>query len=150
MTSHLKEDKKDLKSMIILFKAHDALIKFIKKDIKKTSFDLNEFVVFEVIYHKEKLTVNEIHEKILIANSSLSYILNKLENKGYITRNADPKDKRIKNVSLTDLGLKKAHSVFPKHYENLKTIFNELTKEEQQTLNKLLKTIGFKAEERIK
>lgn len=149
MINHIVEDKKDLKSMIILFKAHDALIKFIKKDIANTSFDLNEFAVFEVIYHKEKLTVNEIHDKVLVASSSLSYILNKLENKGYINREEDVKDRRIKNVSLTKQGLTKAQSIFPKHYDNLKTIFNKLNKEEQQTLNNLLKVIGFEAKARL-
>ena len=150
MTKHLKEDKKALKSMIILFKAHNALIEYIKKDIEKTSFDLNEFAVFEVIYHKERLTVNEIKEKVLVANSSLTYILDKLEKKEYIKREADKNDKRIKHISLTDKGLTKALDVFPKHYDNLKEIFNTLSEEECKSLNQSLKKIGYLAKERTK
>src|SRR5690554_7078762 len=133
MTSHLKEDKKDLKSMIILFKAHNALIEYIKKDIENTGFDLNEFAVYEVIYHKEKLTVNEIKEKVLVANSSLTYILDKLEKKDLIKREKSKNDQRISLVSLTKEGLNKATSVFPNHYNNLKSIFNNLTKEDRKS-----------------
>ena len=149
MTSHLKEDKNDLKSMIILFKAHNALIEYIKKDIENTGFDLNEFAVFEVIYHKEKLTVNEIKEKVLVANSSLTYILDKLEKKDLIKREKSTEDQRISLVSLTNKGINKATAIFPNHYNNLKSIFNNLTKEEQEELNKALKTIGFIARERL-
>lgn len=149
MISHLKEDKNELKSMIILFKAHSALTEYIKKDIENTGFDLNEFAVFEVIYHKEKLTVNEIKEKVLVANSSLTYILDKLEKKDLIKREKSTEDQRISLVSLTKEGLNKATSVFPNHYNNLKSIFNNLSEKEQEQLNKSLKTIGFLAKERL-
>lgn len=149
MNNHLLEDKKDLKSMIILFKTHNTLIEYIKKDIENTSFDLNEFAVFEVIYHNKKLTVQDIKDKVLVANSSLTYILDKLENKELIKRTKSDIDLRVTFISLTNKGEKEALNIFPKHYENLKEIFNILTQEEQEQLNNLLKKIGFLAKERI-
>jgi|SRR5690554_781885 len=149
MTNHIIEDKKALKTMIILFKAHQSLVEFIKKDIKDTGFDINEFSVFEVIYHKEKLKIKDIKEKVLIANSSLSYILNKLKEKALIKSEESTKDKRIKYISLTEKGKKKALEIFPKHYNNLKEILNVLDDKETNNLNKALKKVGFNAKKRL-
>lgn len=149
MTNHIKEDKKALKTMIILFKAHQSLIQFIKEDIKETGFDMNEFSVFEVIYHQEKLKVKEIKEKVLIANSSLTYILNKLKEKELVQSEESIQDKRIKYIFLTEKGKKKALKIFPKHYNNLKEIFNILKEEELNNLNEGLKKIGFTAKKRL-
>lgn len=149
MTAKIDKDRKDLKSMIIVFKTHQALTEYIKNDISKTGFDLNEFGVFEVIYHKQNPTVQEIKDKVLVANSSLTYILDKLEKKDLIRRDKCQNDRRVTYVSLTENGIKKAMNTFPNHYENLKTIFSVLTSEEKETLNSLLKKIGYNAKESL-
>ena len=144
---HLTKDRDSLKTMIILFKTHQALTEYIKEDIKDSGFDLNEFAVFEVIYHKQKLQVHEIKEKVLVAPSSLTYILDKLVKKGLIKRERCVNDGRVFYITLTDKGLEKGLEVFPKHYSNLKTIFDELSLEESESLNEQLKKIGYKAKE---
>ena len=146
---HLKNDRDSLKTMIILFKAHQALTEYIKEDIKDSGFDLNEFGVFEVIYHKQKLQVHEIKEKVLVAPSSLTYILDKLQKKKLIRRERCETDGRVFFITLTDEGLKKGLEIFPKHYDNLKFIFNQLSDEESDLINSLLKKIGYKAEEQL-
>ncbi|VEU80415.1 MarR family winged helix-turn-helix transcriptional regulator [Haploplasma axanthum] len=143
----LKADKDDLKSMIILFNTHKALVEVVKKDIKKYGYDLNEFSVFEVVFHKGKLTVQEIKEKILVANSSLTYILDKLEKKEIITRTRDEFDKRIFYIELTEKGTIEANSIFPKHYERLRSVFSILDNEDKNTLNTLLKKVGYNTKE---
>lgn len=150
MSNHLINDRKDLKGMITLFKAYNSLTEFIKEDIKNTSFDINEFGVFEIIYHKKKLSINEIKDKVLIANSSLSYILDKLENKDLINKEKCETDKRVTYISLSNKGLKKAEEIFPVHYDNLKQVFNTLTKEEEEMLITINKKIGLKAKELLK
>lgn len=139
---HLLEDKNSLKPMIALFKAHKAIIEFVKNDIKDTGFDLNEFAVLEVIYHKKKIDVSSIKEKVLVANSSLSYILDKLEKKDLISRNKCQEDKRITYIELSLNGSKICEDIFPKHYKNLKEKFNILTKKDKDNLVMLLKKIG--------
>lgn len=145
-----QQTKQQLKPMITLFKAHRSLLEFIKDDIKKYNFDINEFSVFEIIYHKEKVKINEIKENILIANSSLSYILDKLEKRNLIYREKDNKDKRITYVKLTENGLKKANNIFPEHYETLINLFNILTNEEKEILEKITKKIGIHTKEVLK
>lgn len=145
MSEILKENRKELKSMIVMFKAYQSLIEVIKEDIKETDFDFNEFTVLEVIYHKKRITVTDIKEKVLVASSSLTYILDKLEKKALITRTKSEIDKRIIYVELTDNGTKISDKVFPKHYDVLKEVFNVLSDSEKNTLTSLLKKVGYNA-----
>lgn len=144
------ENKNALKPMTTLFKAHRSVLEFIKEDIKDYDFDINEFSVFEIIYHKERLMINEIKDNILIANSSLSYILNKLETKKLIKKEKCETDKRITYIKLTNKGLDLATNIFPNHYKNLKNIFNVLTKEEKESLVNITKKLGLHTKEILK
>ena len=142
MKNQSNNDKIKLKPMITLFKAHKSFLEYIKNDIKDYSFDLNEFAVLEVIYHKKKISVSSIKEKILLANSSLSYILDKLEKRKLIKRVKDIYDKRVYYISLTNEGNIFCNKIFPKHYHNLKEVMNVLTNEEKIKLSNLLKKLG--------
>ena len=139
----LNEDRVDLKLMIVLFKAHQSLVEFIKDDIKDCNLDLNEFSVLEVIYHKKELTVQEINEKVLVASSSLSYILQKLEKRNLIQRKKCQRDKRVSYISLTDDGYSFSNDLFPKHYDNLKEMFKVLSSEEKESAKEILKKLGY-------
>jgi len=142
MKSQSNDDKIKFKPMITLFKAHKSFLEFIKNEIKDYNFDLNEFAVLEVIYHKKKISVSNIKNKILLANSSLSYILDKLEKRSLIKRENDINDKRVYYISLTNEGNKLCNKIFPKHYNNLKEVINVLTNEEKIILSNLLKKLG--------
>lgn len=146
----LKEDKNSLKPMITLFKAHKSLLEFIKEDIKKYNFDINEFSVFEIIYHKKKLMVNDIKDNVLIANSSLTYILDKLVRKNLIIKEKSKEDKRVTYIKLTSEGLDLASEIFPNHYNKLKELFNIYSDEEKEMLVNLTKKIGIHTERKLK
>ena len=141
--------KKQLKPVITLFKAHQVLTEFIKADIKDTKFDLNEFSVFEVVYHYETIKVQDIKDKVLVASSSLTYILDKLQRKNIIKRSRCKKDQRVIYISLTEHGKAVSNHLFPKHYEKLQALLNVLDTNEQETLSNLLKKLGLHTKEQL-
>lgn len=145
MSKTLKQNRKELKPMIVMFKAYHSLIEVIKEDIKDTGFDFNEFTVLEVVYHKNRLTVADIKDKVLVVSSSLTYILDKLTKKNLIRRVKCTDDRRVTYVELTEEGLKRSKEVFPKHYDNLKEIFKVLTEDEKINMTDILKKVGFSA-----
>lgn len=135
----------DLKLMTILFRTIQAIESVVKKDVAIYGLNTTEFAVLEVLYHKGKLSVQNINAKVLIANSSMTYCLDKLEKKAYVTRQQDKDDKRTFYVDLTKKGKQFVREVFPKHYETLKSIFKVLTEDEKNHLRDLLKKIGYNA-----
>lgn len=134
-----------LKSMRILFRAHQAIESYSKKDILQYNLTLNEFAALEVLFHKGKLPVQAMCTEVLIANSSMTYVLDKLEGKDLIKRIQDMNDKRTFYVELSEKGRIYATKIFPKHYQVMREVFDVLNVEERETLNNLLKKVGYHA-----
>lgn len=136
-----------LKSLIVLFKAHQSLEKNIKISLKDTEFSVNEFTVMEALYTKRELYTHEIIASILIPNSSITYVLDALEKKGILNRKKDPSDKRKQILSLTDKGREIFIKIYEMHYDHMKSIFSVLDQDEEEELIRLLKKLGKKAQE---
>ncbi|WP_025724841.1 MarR family winged helix-turn-helix transcriptional regulator [Acholeplasma granularum] len=139
------KQKPNLKTMTILFRTHQAIESLVKKDVRNYQLTVNEFAALEVLYHKGKMPVQSMCQAVLIPNSSMTYVLDKLEEKGYINRIQDADDKRTFYVDLSEKGHIKADEIFPNHYKVMENVFEILTNEEKQTLNALLKKLGYHA-----
>lgn len=137
---------KDLKSLIILFKAHTNIENVVKKSLEGTTLSVNEFAAMEALYHKGALTTQSLIDLVLIPNSSMTYVLDVLKKKEYIERTRDENDKRIQRIILTDLGKTFFETVYEKHYEMLREVFDVLSETEEETLQTYLKKIGKKAQ----
>ena len=135
-----------LKTMTILFRAANIIENVAKEDVKNYACNLTEFGVLEVLHQKGQMTIAEIRSKVLIANSSMTYVLDKLQQKQYIERIQNPLDKRNYTIRLTNLGFKYTHEVLNKHYEHMQKVFDVLTDDENKQLQDLLKKIGYHAE----
>ncbi|RHW31102.1 MarR family transcriptional regulator [Oceanobacillus profundus] len=111
-------------------------------DIKSKGLNLTDFAVLELLFHRGKQPMQKIGDKILMTSGSITYIVNKLEKKGYLVREASPNDRRVTYASISDQGKELLNSIFPAHWEKLKTIMNGLNDEEKDTAIELLKKLG--------
>lgn len=139
----------DLKALIVLFKAYHSVEKHIKKSLETTQLSVNEFAAMEALYSKEKLTTQALIDFVLIPNSSMSYVLDVLSKKGYILREKDQQDRRIQYLSLSPLGRNVFEEVYPIHFQHMRSLFDQLSETEEQSLKQILKKIGIHAEESI-
>lgn len=139
---------KDLKSLIVLFKAYQSVINQVKVSLEDTNLNVNEFAAMEVLYHKGCLTTQELIDYVLIANSSMTYVLDILAKKKMITRNKDPQDRRIQKISLTENGRELFGDIYEQHFKHMRSFFDVLSPEEEKTLQEYLKKIGKNASEK--
>lgn len=135
-----------LKVFIGLRRTNDMLDKLIHKDIKSYGLNVTEFAVLEVLYNRGEHTIQRIKECILIASSSTTYVVTNLEKKGYIQRRQDTKDKRVSYASLTDKGRAFMDEIFPNHANAIASVFSDLSEDELQSLQKVLKRISTQSE----
>ncbi|MDT0698470.1 MarR family winged helix-turn-helix transcriptional regulator [Staphylococcus chromogenes] len=135
-----------LKVFIGLRRTNDMLDKLIHKDIKSYGLNVTEFAVLEVLYNRGEHTIQRIKERILIASSSTTYVVTNLEKKGYIQRRQDTKDKRVSYASLTDKGRAFMDEIFPNHANTIASVFSDLSEDELQSLQKVLKRISTQSE----
>jgi MarR family 2-MHQ and catechol resistance regulon transcriptional repressor len=147
--SREKEDSLDeelsLKLFVVLTRALDAVKKSIERDIRTYGLNPTEFAVLELIYNKGEQTVQKIGEKVLIASSSITYVVDKLEKKNLILRTPSPEDRRITFVSITDDGRKMMDDIFPNHSKSVQRILGGLDVEEKILVIGQLKKLGIYA-----
>ncbi len=132
----------ELKTITVLFRAYNSLEKAVRDDIAKYGLNTSEFGVLEALYHKERLSVKGVIDKVLTPNSSMSYVIENLVNKGYIIKKQSEKDKRSFVLELTLAGRELMAVIFPLHKQNIRDILNVLDKEEEIALQKALVKIG--------
>src|SRR5699024_6454239 len=94
--------EESLKAFVGIKRTNDLLEKSVKKDVRSYGLNISEFAGLEILYNKEPQPMNRRQERILIANSSTTYVLDKLQKKEYIGRQKDENDKRSMIVLLTD------------------------------------------------
>ncbi len=142
---HREEIAASLKLFVVLSRAMQSIEKQIIKSVKNYDLNLTEFAVLELLYHKGDQPVQKIGQKILLASSSITYVIDKLEEKGYICRRACKEDRRVTYVSITDEGKKLMDRIFPEHQEELNKIMGGLNLEEKLDLIEKLKRLGLYA-----
>lgn len=86
----------------------------------------------------EGIRQKELMEKAGIGQSSVSELINKLEDDGYIERKVDPSDKRATLLFLTEKGQARALEVEDERNEFFSGIFSKLTDDEKQTLSDIM------------
>lgn len=135
-----------LKLFIVLSRAYRAVNEHVNKRIQTYGLNPTEFAVLELLYHKGDQPLQQIGGKILLASGSITYVVDKLEAKGYLRRVACPNDRRVTFASITDKGREFIEEVFPGHGERIHELMSVLTTEEKETAILLLKKLGISAE----
>lgn len=148
MRKSIYKMEKDLKSLVIIFKAQTSLALSVKKSLENTGLNMNEFVAMEALYIKNKLTTQQLVDSVLIPNSSMTYVLDILRDKGYITRERCTTDRRIQYVELSLEGKAVFEKVYQKHSEYIRDILDVMDPEEEKIMQEALKKVGKKALER--
>lgn len=135
-----------LKALTVLMRSSQHVQESIKRSISKFGLNTSEFGVLELLYHKGEQPIQSIGKKILLASSSLTYVIDKLENKGLVHRNPCETDRRVIFTAITEEGKKMMDEIFPINEEDIVQIFSVLEPEELATYAELVKKVGLHAE----
>ncbi|CQR48279.1 HTH-type transcriptional regulator MhqR [Paraliobacillus sp. PM-2] len=142
-----KKQDPSLKLFVVLSKAYRSVSDQVADDIRKKGLNTTDFGVLELLYHQGNQSLQKIGDKILLASGSITYVVNKLESKGYINRIPDESDRRITYASITEKGEALLNDIFPAHWKQIETIMNGLTEEEKLQAIQLLKKLGTYADQ---
>jgi MarR family transcriptional regulator, 2-MHQ and catechol-resistance regulon repressor len=134
-----------LKLFIVLSRAYKAINEHVNKVIQANGMNPTEFAVLELLYHKGDQPMQQIGGKILLASGSITYVVDKLEQKGMLIRIACPNDRRVTFAQITDKGKAFIEEVFPEHAQQIHTLMSSLSDSEKQEAIKLLKKLGLPA-----
>lgn len=125
-------------------KTSKAIQDRIKTELLTYKLNITEFSVLEVLYLQGIQTIHQIVNSVLISSGSMTYVIDKLEQKGLLKRNACPNDRRAIHVSLTEDGTRLMEKIMPKHHTLVDHMFDSMTEEDKDTLIKLLNKVSIR------
>ena len=72
--------------------------------LKPLGLTYTQYIVFLVLWEKDGVSVTEIGEKLMLDNGTLSPLLKKMEQAGFVERHRRPEDDRVVEITLTEAG----------------------------------------------
>lgn len=126
---------------LLLMQTSKAIQERIRDEMAKNHLSITDFSVLEVLYHKGKQTIQQIGNSILISSGSMTYVIDKLEQKGLLNRNDCLEDRRVIHVTLTDAGIDLMNKIMPEYRKLVDDLFDSLQSDEAETLVYLLKKV---------
>ncbi|MBQ4437106.1 MAG: MarR family transcriptional regulator [Clostridia bacterium] len=72
--------------------------------LKPLGLTYTQYIVFLVLWEKDGISVSEIGEQLMLDNGTLSPLLKKMEQAGYIERRRSREDDRVVEITLTEEG----------------------------------------------
>ncbi|HEX6927663.1 MAG TPA: MarR family transcriptional regulator [Gammaproteobacteria bacterium] len=115
-----------------IVRAYQAFGDFSIRDIKRFGLTGPEFDVLATLGNQPGMTFKEIGENTLITKTTLTGVVDRLEQKGLVERRSCPEDRRCIRAVLTEKGDQLFRDVFPDHVERLKERLDALTPEERE------------------
>ncbi|SER13562.1 MarR family winged helix-turn-helix transcriptional regulator [Piscibacillus halophilus] len=143
-----KERREDssLKLFVVLSKAARTVLDLAQEDMVRYGLNPTEFATLELLYHRGQQPLQKIGERILLTSGSITYVVNNLEKKGYITRIRSEHDRRVTYAQITEKGTALLNDIFPEHWKQIEQIMKGLTESEKQQAIALIKKLGLHAD----
>ena len=135
-------DTSGVHSWLVLMKAFQALMPHAAESIRRTELGDSDFRVLEALLHKGPLPVNTLGPKVWLTPGSISVAVDRLVEKGFVSRKDDPTDRRVRQVELTAKGRALITRGFREHAAAMEAVVSVLSKKERLTLLRLLKKLG--------
>lgn len=134
-----------LKLWIVLSRAHGAVEAHARADVARHGLTLAEFGILEALFHKGPMLLGEVQRKILVSSGGVTYLIDRLEDKGLVERRACPHDRRASYAALTPAGEELIDTIFPEHTRAVENALAGLDQREQEDAVRLLRRLGLHA-----
>jgi len=139
------ETESALKLWVVLSRAHASIYAHAVAHVTDHGLSLTEFAILEALYHRGRMVLGEIQRRILVSSGGITFLVDRLAEKGLVIRQECPEDRRAKYVALTREGTRVIREIFPSHAVVLANAMRGLTATEQQEATALLRSLGLTA-----
>jgi MarR family transcriptional regulator, 2-MHQ and catechol-resistance regulon repressor len=141
-----KNSRDPVHCWLVWSKAFRAAAKYLYAGLEETGIDDTDFRILEALLNKGPLPVNTIGPKVYLTPGSISTAVDRLVERGLVSRVESPEDRRVRVVSLTAKGKELIAPIFRKHAAEIRKVFADASPKELRALEMMLKKIGKRAE----
>lgn len=131
---------KDDRLIYLVFTAQHRLRMHIRDELKAAGvkITLEQAGILFLLEAENGQAMSQLSRLLLLDNSTITGLIDRLEKSGFVLRKANPKDRRIFLIHITQLGIKEvndAKTLINRVNEQIKTDFSD---EEIETFKKIL------------
>lgn len=126
---------KMLHELYVLSDALDRLV-FEEFGINSTQYRL-----LTILDDQKGKTMTTLSEQLILSKSSITRIVDQLEQLGWVMRVDDPEDRRVLDIVLTAKGLAQRAMIISAHESSLRDRMQSLDKSEQKQFENLLERL---------
>ena len=131
---------------VVLAQAYEAMANYVEQRVAAEGLCLSDFEVQELLLHKGRMTMSAIGDKVLLANASMTSVIDRLDGRGFVARKNDDHDRRVRMVELTTRGHAFISELYPRHVQDLESVMQTLDDAERAQLRASLKKLGLAAQ----
>jgi len=121
-----------------LLKAREATMSFFRPILQEIPLTEQQWRVIRALNEYKELESKQLAERCCILSPSLTGIINRLEQQGYIQRRKSTEDQRRVLLSLTDQAKDMFEEVSPRLEARYKAMADQISEEKLEQLNTLL------------
>ena len=135
-----------LKLIVVLSRAVESVQAHLHASVADFGVTLTEFGILEALYHRGPMLLGEVQRRILVSSGGVTYLVDRLTQKGLVERRDCPQDRRARYAALTPAGSALIERIFPEHAACIEKATSGLDTEQQRTAIDLLRSLGKTAE----
>ncbi len=87
-----------------LYAASRNVINLYTPWLKPLGLTYTQYIVFLVLWEKDGITVGDLCEKLMLDNGTVSPLIKKMQQAGYVEKKRSKKDERVVVITLTEEG----------------------------------------------
>jgi len=145
MPTHYKGNPRErtaLNAYINLVRASETILSRVAADLGARGLTIGQFGALEVLFHLGPMCQKELSEKLLRTGGNVTFVIDRLQRRGWVQREPVESDRRKLLIRLTAGGKQLLERIFPLHVRAIVNEFGRLDLREQQTLRRLCRKLG--------
>lgn len=127
-----------------LTRAQNIVHQYFKARLAPFGVTPGQYGILKCLWDENGLTVKQLAERMYLDSSTITGLLDRMENKGLIKRQQDPTDRRALSVILTPAGKELEGPVSQAIIDANKAVLQDVSDEEAEKLMKLLLGLNVK------
>ncbi len=88
-----------------LYACSKEIVKRYTPLLDEINLTYTQYITMMVLWEHKEVNVKELGKHLYLDSGTLTPVLKKLEQKGYVSRKRDTKDERVLNVAVTESGM---------------------------------------------
>jgi len=109
--------------------------------LKDFNITIPQFTALQILINNKEMTIGELSQKMALACSTITDLIDRMERNELVIRKRDEKDKRVVRIEVLPKGHQIVEKVLEKRVKFLDSKMKGLTEEQKLSLNEGLKAL---------